>query len=104
MLAVIHSIKDQFNPGGDAQFVEDTKQIFLHSVLAKSEFVGDVSVGESFGDECDDLLLARGQQTVSASIDDLQRRHLGDQIEQVVDLLSAGPSLAPMNNLNALAK
>ena len=57
MLAVIHSIKDQFNPGGDAQFVEDTKQIFLHSVLAKSEFVGDVSVGESFGDECDDLFL-----------------------------------------------
>jgi hypothetical protein len=81
MFPVIHGLEDKFDPGVDAEFVEDAKEIFLHRVLAKSEFLGNLSVGESLGHKRYYLLLARGQQTVAASIDDSQRRHLGDQFE-----------------------
>ena len=122
MFAVIHGVEDGFDARGDTQLVEDPEQVLLHGVLAKSQFLGDLFVREAFGDERDHLFLARSEQTAPASIDHSQFAdeekasdsgaegvhheggHLGDQVEEKVNLLGAGPNLASMDDLYALAK
>ena len=65
-ISVIDGVEDEFDAGGDAELFEDAEEIFLDGVLAEFEFAGDLAVAQSFGDQGDDLLLARGQQAVAA--------------------------------------
>ena len=61
-ISVIDGVEDEFDAGGDAEFFEDAEKIFLDGVLAEVEFAGNLAIAEAFGDEGDDLFLARGEQ------------------------------------------
>jgi len=65
---VVHGIKDQFDAAGDAKFFENAEEIFLDGVLAELEFDGDVSITQSFGHECHDLLLAWSEKRMTSGV------------------------------------
>ena len=73
-------------------------------MLAEAEFAGDASVGEPFGYEGYDLLLARGQEAVAAVVDDAEGGDLADEVEEETDLLGTGPDLAVLNGVDAFAE
>jgi hypothetical protein len=58
-IAVIDRVKDEFDASGDAQFFEDAEEIFLAGVLAEVEFARNLTVAQAFGDQGNDLFLAR---------------------------------------------
>ena len=58
----MNSVEDKFDTRRNAQLFKDSKKIFLDRVLAEVELGGDLAIAETFGDERDHLLLARGQQ------------------------------------------
>ena len=66
--------------------------------------MGDLSIGKTFRHQGHNLFLTRSDERFPVSIDHPQRGHLGNQIDQVVDLLRISPDLAAMNHLNALAE
>src|SRR4029077_8050931 len=76
MLAVRHSVKDQFHPARNPHLIEDTQQVFLDGVFAESQFLGDSTVGQPVGHERYHLLLARRQQKPPIGIDHTQRGYL----------------------------
>jgi len=84
---VIDGVEDKLNPIRNAQLIENTKQVLLHRVLAEAEFSGDIAIAETFGHQRDDLFLSRREQTAPAVVDNAERRHLTDKIEEIVDLL-----------------
>src|SRR5258708_47804 len=103
-ISMVDGVEYELDAIGNSQLVEDAKQILLDGVLTKAEFSGDVAIAEAFGDQSDDLFLSRRQQTAPAVVDDPERRHLTDKIEEIMDLLGTGPDLAVPHHVNAFAK
>jgi hypothetical protein len=68
VIPVVDRVKHEFDPGGDAEFVEDPEEVFLHGVLAQSQFLGDLSIGEALGKQCYNLLLPRSHQGDSVRV------------------------------------
>ena len=104
MVAVVDGVEHQFDPGGDAQLVENAKQILLYGVFAECQLLGDIPIREPFRDQGDHLLLARSQQAAALHIHHSKRRHLGNQIDEVVDLFGGSPDLAAVDDLYALPR
>lgn len=50
--------KGQFEPSGDARFVEDIRQVALHRFLAQIELFGDVAIAAALNDASDDVELS----------------------------------------------
>ncbi len=103
-IAVVDGIEDEFDAGGDTQLVEDAEQVLLDGVLAEVKLAGSVAIAEAFGDEGDDLLLARGEELVAGGIENAKRRHLRDQVKQEVHLFRVDPDLTGGDSLNAAAE
>jgi hypothetical protein len=103
-ISIIDGVEHEFDAAGDAQLFENAKQIFLDGVLAEVEFGGDLTIAETFGDERDDLLFAGREQVGSSRVEHAQRRDLGDEIEDVVQLLGVGPDLSGGDAGDALAQ
>jgi hypothetical protein len=61
-------------------------------------------MGKALCDQGDHLLLARGKKRVAVRVDDPQRWDLGDEIDEVVNLLGGGPNLSAVDDLDAFAK
>src|SRR5277367_3793901 len=101
--AMAYRIEDEFDPARNPQLVEDVEQIFLHRVLTESELARHFAIAESIRDQSYDLLLARRKQPDSSGVHHPQRRHLGYDFDQVLQLLTVGPHLSLMNTLDALA-
>jgi hypothetical protein len=101
---MIHGVQDEFYPRGNSELIEDTEQIFLHGVLTQCQLMGDLFVRQAFCDQRHPLFFTRSEKAVSLCIDDAQRGDLSNEIEQVVDLLGAGPNLTAVNNLYTFAK
>ena len=59
---LFHDVKDQFNPGGDAQFVIDAEQIVAHRVLRDAKSYRNLLVRQAFRHEIRDVGFAGGQQ------------------------------------------
>src|SRR5712692_1520300 len=57
-ISVVDGVENEFDAGGDAEFLEDAEEIFLDGVLTEIEFARNLAVAEAFGDEGDDLFLA----------------------------------------------
>jgi hypothetical protein len=57
-ISIIDRVKDEFDAGRDAEFLEDVEEIFLDGVLAKVEFAGNLAVAQAFGDQRHYLFLA----------------------------------------------
>lgn len=93
-VSVVDRIEDEFDAGRDAELFEDAEDVLLDGVFAELEFEGDFAVVESFGDEGDDLLLARREQGISGGIDDAEGRDFGNEIEQEVQLVGVEPDLS----------
>lgn len=93
-ISIVHSVEDEFHARGDAQFLEDPKEIFLDGVLAQVEFARNLAVPQSLGHECHYLFFAGREQIVAVGIQNSQRRHLRDEIDEVVQLFAAGPDLS----------
>ncbi len=72
MVAVADGVEHQFDPGRDAQFVEDPEKIFLDGVFTESEFLRNFAVGEALSDQGDDLFFGRCQRAGAASINHAQ--------------------------------
>ena len=47
---MVDRVEDQFDAVGDAQLVEDAKEILLDGVLAEAQLSGNIAVAEPFGD------------------------------------------------------
>jgi hypothetical protein len=75
---VVDGVEDEFDAGGDAEFIEDAEEIFFDGVLAEVEFAGGFAIAEASGDEGDNLLLARGEKFASGGVDDAQGWNFGD--------------------------
>ena len=101
---VVQSIEDEFYAAGDAELFEDAEQIFLDRMLAQVEFARDEAIAEAFGDESDHLLFAGREKTGAAVIQDSQRRHFGNHLHEVIELLGIGPDLSGGNTHDALAE
>jgi len=101
---VVYGVEDEFDAGGDAQLVEDAEQVFLNGVLAEVEFAGGVAVAEAFGDEGDDLFLARGEELVAAGVEHAEGWDYGDQVEEESHLFGVGPDLTAGDALDAAAE
>jgi glycosyltransferase involved in cell wall biosynthesis len=97
VVAVVDGVENQFDPSGDAQLVENPEKIFLYGGFAERQFASDISVRQTFGDQRDDPFLARGQECATLHVHDPKRRHLGDQIDKVIDLFCGSPDLAAMD-------
>ena len=48
---MVHGVENELDAGGNAELLEDVKQIFLDGVMAEIEFAGDGAIAESLGDE-----------------------------------------------------
>lgn len=59
---MVDGAENQFDPSGDDQLVENPEKIFLYGVFAERQFASDISARQTFGDQRDDLFLARGQE------------------------------------------
>ncbi len=104
MLAVRHSVEDQFHPAGDSHFIEDAQQVFLDGMFAETQFAGDCAIGQAVGNERDHLLFARRQQSPAIGVDDSKRWHLRYRVQQVIHLLAVHPNLSLENTLDAFAE
>src|SRR5689334_17845551 len=94
----------RLDAGGDAQLIEDSEKVLLHGVFAETEFLSNFAVGKALGDERNDLFLARCDQGVSVRVDHAQRWYLGDEVNEIIDLLRGRPDLSEVHHLNAFAK
>lgn len=103
-LAMVDGIEHEFDAGRNAQLIEDTEQVFLYGVFAEVEFAGSVTVTEAFGNEGNNLFLARGKQLVASGVEHAQRRYFGDKVEQESHLLGVGPDLTIGDPLDAAAQ
>src|SRR4029450_2478359 len=86
MIAVADSVENELNPSRNAQLVEDPKQVFLDGVLAQTEFLRHLTIGEALGYKRDDLFLAGSEQAGAAGVDHAQGRYLAYSCEQRADL------------------
>src|SRR5438270_11654900 len=68
-LSIVHGVKDQFHAAGNAKLFENAEQILLDGVLAKPEFDGDLAIAQSFGHQCHELLLARGEKRMTSGVE-----------------------------------
>jgi len=59
---LFHDVKDQFNPGGDAQFVIDAEQIVAHRVLRDAKSYRNFLIRQTFRHQIRDVGFAGGQQ------------------------------------------
>jgi hypothetical protein len=92
-VAIVQGIEHEFHAGRDPQLFENPEKIFLDRVVAQVKFAGDLAIGESLGDQRDDLFFAWSQDRATACVHHTQRWNLGDQIEQAVQLLGVDPDL-----------
>jgi hypothetical protein len=63
-----------------------------------------LTVAEALGHQGDNLLFAGSQEAVPGNVKHSQRRNLGDQFEDVVELLSIRPDLSRGNAKQALTQ
>jgi hypothetical protein len=101
---VVDGVEDEFDAGGDAEFVEDVEEIFFYGMFAEVEFAGGFAVTESSGDEGDDLFLAGSKKFASRGVDNAEGWNFGDEIEQEAHLLHIDPDLAFGDTLDAAAE
>ena len=52
---VFRCAEDQFQPAGYAHLIEDGSQVVLHRLIADRQFYGDILIGVSGQNGCDDL-------------------------------------------------
>jgi len=69
-------------------------------MLTEGQFMGNLSIGKTFRYQGHNLFLTRSDERFPVSIDYPQRGHLGNQVDQIVDLLRGSPDLAAMNHLD----
>lgn len=67
--ALTGSVQHHFHSAGDAQLVEDVKQVILHCVLADFQALGDFPIAKSLRQATDDVLLTLRQQIGSIRVD-----------------------------------
>ena len=85
-------------------FSKNPEKILFDGVLTQIEFAGDLAVAQTFGNERDDLFLARGEQVVSIRVEHPQRRHFRDEFHDVVELFGVGPDLSIRDPKQALTE
>jgi hypothetical protein len=59
VIALVHGIQNQFDPGRNAELLENAKQVLLDRVFAESQFLSNLTIGKSFRHQRYYLLLAR---------------------------------------------
>src|SRR5690606_18011141 len=72
-VSVLEGIAHDFGAGVEAELVVDAAKVGIDGAPAEEPAVGDLAIGETGGDELDDLDLARGQYAGGAG-----DRRLGD--------------------------
>jgi hypothetical protein len=103
-VAVADCVEGEFDATGNPQLVEDVEHVLFHSVFAKAELARNLAIAEPICNQGHDLLLARGKQSSSVSVNHPQTRYLGYGLDQILQLLTIGPHLSLMNALDALAQ
>ena len=87
--------ESQFEPGGDAGFVEDIREVPLDGLFADGELLGDVLVAAAFDDAGDDFEFARGEAVGLALGHSRGLLHQGvERGDQIDDALAADPVVA----------
>ena len=104
VFTVVDRIEHEFDARADAELIEDSEHVLLHGVFTQREFLGDFTVSKTFGNQRYHLLLAGSEQVVTVGVDHTEGGHLGDEIDEIRDLLRRRPDLTLMNDLNALAE
>ena len=101
---VTHGVEREFYAGGDAQLIEDPKQIVPYRMLAEPELHCDLPIGKSVFDEVNDLLFSPGQQCFSRVAENLDRRIARELFQHLMQLGAVGPNLTGIDLLDTTAK
>src|ERR1700722_1114682 len=106
MIAVspINGEKSQFPPIRSSPLVEDPKQIVTDGVLAQIELLGNVTIGETFGDQVDNAFFPLCQQARTFLTNRSSRQSRAQGIDHEVKFLAASPHLPLMYCMDALAE
>lgn len=97
-------IQHQFHPARYAQLIENTEQVFLDGVLAEAELTRRLAIAQAVRDQGHHLLFPRSQQSNPPRIYHVQRGHLAQRFDQVLQLFAVGPYLSLVHILDALAQ
>ncbi len=66
---MVHCVEDEFNSRRDAKLIEDPEQVLLDRMLTQSEFHGHLSIGQTLGDQSDNLLFARSEKMIPVRVE-----------------------------------
>ena len=86
-------VEHDLNPLGDTQFVEDAEEIVFHGVLGQAKALGNLAIGQAFGDAAHHFLFTAGKQLGAAGVDDAERKSFTQRLQQVFQFFAIGPDL-----------
>src|SRR5580658_297892 len=101
---VAESHEQEFDPAGDAEFVEDAEKIVFYGVLAELHTLGDFAVGKSLGEKADDLEFALREQIHAVGVNGANGWRIGQRTDGDAQVLAVRPDLALMHAANASAQ
>jgi len=101
--AIAQGVEHQFDPAGNAQFVEDTEEIILHCVFGELQTLCSLPIAKPFGDTSNYVELTGSEQETGVSVE-IGESGLHQSFEDEVQLAATGPDLARVHALDALGE
>src|SRR5437868_10054606 len=96
-------VQHKLNPPGDAEFVENTKQVVFDGVLAEPELTRDFTVGEPLCYAGYNFFFPSTEEALTLGIHNVQRGDLAKGFQDELQFRGIRPDLAFVHAVNALA-
>jgi hypothetical protein len=94
----------QFRTRGNANFVENLREVIAHGIRADSKLARDVTIRESFCKKRDHLQLARTKQFLTLAIHQLEAAALWELLQNHIEFPRGKPEMTLINLNNTPAE
>jgi hypothetical protein len=104
VFAKTKNIEHNLNPAGNAELIENPKQVILDGMLGKSQAPCDLPIGQAFRHTANYMLFPLGKDRFTRRFDRSHRFRFTQSLDRISELRTICLDLALMNAMNALGE
>lgn len=101
-VSLIDRVKGKLQAGGNSELVEDPEQIVSYRVFTQAQFLRNVAIGATFGNELHEAQFAVGEEGRAFGVDHWRDPTVCHRLHEKMKLLAICPNLPLTDALHAL--